>query len=498
LLDRLRNILRTDSFDPSSAVFPSINSDKLSHELKLKDEGKGRGSKNLPGSEDQNLDSIEMRIVQRVEELRRKGLENYENHQRIYAERLSRAAEARKEVEIVAGKARTDFLAEVKHWNLQLATPTEKLFESYRWRQDFREKHRLSRPANEFGGWLKTFALVFMLILVETVLNGYLFAQQNALGLVGGALAALLVSIANVGMSSLLGFYCRFVLHRNWILKFLGFAMIVLWIVLAMGFNLAVAHFRDALESVGDWGEAAQRATETLISQPLSLASIESWLLVVIGALISIFAFLKGIYTDDPYLGYGKVSRSVLKARENYSDLTSDAIEKLEDHRDNAIHSLQDAHEEVRRGISEAVDALYGQSSLQAQLRSFLEQCEIKVAALLGEYRDANVEARSDPTPKSFNERYAFDEIKIVPIGDSPRKADAESEQQKVSDLVSKTINDIFEEFGNSVDPYREIEAVQKHGIVLRGETGKNPSVSESGQIDERLVQPTTDMPGSR
>lgn len=465
MLQRIQNIFRTDAFIPSGAVFPDIDAEKIAAELKLDDQAKTRGAANQPASDETNFDSVEMRVIERIEELRRKGLENYEANRRVYAERLSRAAEARKEVEIVAGKARSDFIAEVSVWKSFLATPKENLLEAFNWRNTFRKKNNLERPAVEFGGWPKTLALGLVLILIETGLNGYLFAQKNTLGLLGGILAALLVSISNVGVSGLAGYFCRIFTHRNWILKFLGILIVALWIVFAGGFNLAVAHFRDAVESIGNWSEAAKLAQQTLVGSPAGIASIESWLLVVMGCLISFLAFLKGINTDDAYPRYGRISRAVLTARTKYADTYEDAIGRLDDHRNSAIDDLKAAHEEVRVGISEAVDSLFGQSSLQSQLGSFLEQCDIKTALLLSRYRDANRTAREEKAPKSFEKTFQFEKFEVQTI-EQPRKTNAEAEAKQVSDLVDKTIAEIFTEFEASVRTYKDIESVQGNAVV--------------------------------
>ncbi|WP_420857873.1 hypothetical protein [Marivivens marinus] len=428
--------------------------------MKLKQLATERGAKNQPGPQETSFDSVEMQVIDEVETLRRRGLQQFEDHLRVYRERLSRATEVRKEVEIVAGNARTDFIAEVETWKAHFSNPVEKLKESFDWRQTFRQRHRLMRPAVEFSGWPKTIAIGMLLLLIETVLNGYLFAQNNVLGMLGGILAALLVSISNVGVSSLAGYFSRYLNHRNLLWKLLGLLVLVFWICYAAGFNLAVAHFRDGVEQTGDWTFAAENALETLTTEPLGIASIESWLLVLIGVLISLLAFLKGLHTDDPYPGYGKVSRAVLAAREAYASELEAAIGELEHKRDAAIDELRDAHDEVRQGIGEAVDALFGQSSLRSQLSSFLEQCDVKVGRLLSIYRDANNEARQEASPPSFSKQYSFAAFKF-PNEEKGRKLNAEKEAAKVGDLVDATIREIFEAFEVSVGTYREIDEIQ-------------------------------------
>ncbi len=485
MLERLIGIIGANGFARGTEVFPDIDIEGISSRLKLAEQGTGRGTAGLPAPDQKSFDSIEMQVIDEIETLRRRGLQQFEDHLRVYRERLSRATEARKEVEIVAGTAKGDFLAEVQVWKARFVPTAENLKDHYDWHGIFREQNRLHRPAAEFTGWLKVIALGMLLLLVESVLNGYLFAQNNVLGLFGGVLAALLVSIANVGVSTLCGFFTRYLNCRNLLWKLLGLGVLTFWLCYAAGFNLAVAHFRDGVEQSGNWSLSAEQALITLRQDPLGIGSIESWLLVIVGLMISLLAFLKGLHIDDKLPGYGTVSRGLEEARYRYSDLLEEAIAELEGKRNIAIDSLREAHEAVRDGIGEAVDALFGQSSLKSQVGSFVEQCEVKSARLLSIYRDANIAARKTPAPESFSKNYTFAEF-TPPKEEQPRRASAEKEAEKVGDLVDATIREIFDSFGASVLVLREMEEVQGNApprAAIRAETsGPDASAIEAAE----------------
>lgn len=461
MLSRLANIFRSDAFVPSSAIFPDIDTERLSSELKLREAGTRRGSENQPQATEIALDHIELSVIEKVEELRRKGLENYEANRKIYNERLTRATEARKEVEIAAGSARNDFRAEVQVWKARFVTPREQLFDAFVWRNEFRKRNKLTRPAADFGGWPRAIALGLVLLAIESMLNGYLFAKRNEMGLLGGVTVAVLVSVCNVGVSAIFGYFSKSIQHRNWLRKIAALAIISVWLASMLTFNVAVAHFRDALESGSDWSLAANSVVSTVVSHPFSIASIESWLLAVLGVLVSFLAFLKGRHTDDSYPGYGHVARTLHLARHDYESALEQAITALKEHRDAAISDLQDANEEVRRGISDSIDALFGQSSLGSHLGTFLEQCDIKVAVLLATYRDANRAARKTPEPASFSQGYKFQSFKPETI-QSARKSTAEGEAVRVAELVDRTVKEIFDEFETSLKAFEDIDVVQR------------------------------------
>lgn len=446
MFERLKSVFRSDDFIPTSAIFPSIDSEKIAKDLALHDKGTARGRENQPPESAKEFDHVETGIIERIEELRRKGIENFETNRRVYNERLARAGSATKEVEVAAGTAKGEFGRQVQVWHSAIEGPRERLADTFRWRARYRSIHRLERPAKEFEGWVKVFSLTIILIVVEAAMNAYLFSQGNEFGLLGGALAAAIVSVVNVGGSALLGYMARYIHRRNWIIKLGGLLFVLTWIAFAVTINLGVAHFRDGLEAGIAWRQAAEAAVPGLMANPLGLASIESWLLAAIGVLISTLAFRKGWHTDDPYPGYGRVERSLKVAREAYVRELDLALDDLAKTRDQAISDLQDANEQVRQGIGEAVDTLFGQSALGAHLVAFLDQCDVKVAHLLASYRDANRAARTTPAPASFEKRFKFSPFTVKPV-EIARRESAEAEAAKVTATVEGAVRDIFAQF---------------------------------------------------
>ena len=460
MFDRLKSVFRSDDFIPTSAIFPSVDSEKIAKEMRIAEQGSARGKDNQPPADAKDFDHIETGIIERIEEIRRKGLENFETNRRVYNERLARAGYATKEVEVAAGTAKGDFGKLVQVWQSSIEGPRERLADTFRWRIRYRAINRLERPAKEFEGWIRVFSMAIILIVLEAGMNSYLFSQGNEFGLLGGLLAASIVSVVNVGGSALLGYMARYLNRRNWLLKFGGLVFVLGWIVFNVTMNLAVAHFRDGLEAGQPWRIAAEQAVPALLTHPLTLASIESWLLSVIGYLISVVAFRKGWHTDDPHPGYGRVERAVTDARAHYVAELDRALEDLGARRDDAIAELRDASEQVRQGIGEAIDTLFGQNTLGAHLRTFLDQCDVKVAHLLAVYRDANRASRSEPAPKSFEKSFKFQPFKVQPI-ETGRRDLAEAEAAKVTATVEAAVRDIFDQFEAARKAFDVVRVVQ-------------------------------------
>lgn len=463
MLNKIVEMFRSDEFISSSAVFPEIDKERIAKNLKLEDEGKSRGESEQPEAESENLDHIELQAISNVEELRRRGLENYETNRRVYAERLNLAVSARMQVETEANDAKSRFTEEVTKWKSMMVTPRERVQETYRWRDRFRELNKLERPAKQASSFLSILGLALVMILLESAGNAYLFAQKNTLGILGGLIAAFLVSLGNVALSTLLGMATRYLNcrgFRNLIKKFSGLMFALGWVVFASGYNLAVAHFRDAVERIGVWREAGTVAIETLLNDPIGLHTMESYVLLILGALISVIAFLKGYNSFDPYPGYSSVAKDVIDAREEYVEYLEDSIDMLAEHRDSAVEALRAANDEVHRNINDSVDALYGQRALQSNLNPFIEQCDIAANYLLAVYRDANKAARSEPVPVHFQKSFAFEKFEVSPA-DNSRREEAEAQVKEVSDMVNTAISSIFDIFHTAVRAHYEIDELE-------------------------------------
>ncbi|WP_143570189.1 hypothetical protein [Thalassovita mediterranea] len=476
MLKPISDLFRSDEFLPSSAVFPDIDKDRLVKDLDLKKEAASRGAANQPETSAETLDHMELKAVSRVEDLRRRGLENYETNRRVYAERLNKAVSARMLVETEANDSKAKFAEEVTKWKSMMVTPRERVQETYRWRNRFREINKLERPAKEAGSLIALFGLAFLMVILESAGNAYLFAQKNTLGLLGGLMAAFLVSLGNVALSTIFGMASRYINCRgfvNFFKKLVGLGFFLTWLGFALVYNLGVAHFRDAVERNGEWREAGTTAIQTIQSSPFGLYTMESYVLFLLGLFISIISFLKGYNHSDPYPGYSKVAADVVDAREEYVNYLEDSIETLAEHRDDAVNGLRAANDEVHRNINDSVDALYGQKALQSNLNPFLEQCNIAANYILAVYRDSNKAARTDNPPAYFNTSYTFEPFK-VPDEEIERRQEAEEQAKEVSELVNTSIQEIFEVFHEAVKAHYEIDELEGTHIDRAARFGTN------------------------
>ncbi len=442
MFGRLKTALKGDRFVPTTKFFPDLDTSQLIRELDPKGKGIQRGKSELPASSSRTLDHVELEIVAAIEQHRQECLQAFNEHCDIYRRRLENISSLRTEIESAATKAPSEFKSYCQEFESEMQDPTDKLQGNVRTRSSFQRKHRLTRfPHHYWSGGVRWLALVILLILIESILNGYLFAQKNELGLLGGAFAAALVSVANVGASSILGFYSRFINHRRVFAKFYGLVLLAGWGMFIFVFNFGVAHFRDGMVQNLTWNQAAELAVERIQTSMLSVASIESWLLITIGFLISVAALLKAYYADDPYPGYGNIQRQVENSRNLYVGEHSETLKELESRRNEIVDDLQVAEEETRRHATNSVDALFGRTSLTKQISSHLGHCESVAQQLLQIYRDSNEESRTTPVPDYFRDRFELPQIDLD-VSSKASKDSATVEVDKLSALISRAVTE--------------------------------------------------------
>lgn len=252
----LRSIFQSDAVSAGTAVFPEILVNRIASDLKLEEAGGERGLANQPSSDATTFDSVENSIIDQVARYRREGLQAYEDHKRLYADRLSRVGEAHRELRIASDSARDSFFASALMSKSALVNAQRKVTDSFHHLSDFRQKNALIRPAKPMRIF-PAVALAIFFLVIESLLNSFLLAQAHEFGLLGGAITAALIAIVNIGVSGILGWQCRWINSVNATGRMRGYFTILVFVVFALMFNLMIGHFRDALSSSQDMERAA-------------------------------------------------------------------------------------------------------------------------------------------------------------------------------------------------------------------------------------------------
>ena len=269
----------------------------------------------------------------------------------------------------------------------------------------FKRRHELRRAALYPKSTLLQSGLLFCAAVFEALFSAALFAEDDARGLLGGAITAIGLSGANVTLGFLAGFLgLRYLQHRQVPMKLLGALACGFVGLLALMLNLFAADWRDQLAALSgrtvDMGSDASFHLWSL----LALDSPQAIILLMLGAGVWVFSALKGFSGfDDPYPDFGKMDRAAQAASEALSDFRADARLELEAPINVAKAALLARTEKMRAefaAMSKAFDAAaLKMEALDAKARALDEAA----ASAVHLYRQENAAARSSPAPAYFN-----------------------------------------------------------------------------------------------
>lgn len=325
----------------------------------------------------------------------------------------------------------------------------------------FKLKNQLTSSADYPESRFLHFALIISLFVVESVVNAVFFAAGSDFGFIGGWINAMQYAGVNLAVSFFLAlFVIRQINHINIPHKVFGAIGLIVLIVFIPGFNFFVGHFRELYAVAPE--EAQSVAVTAFLDHPFTLATVESWLLLALGMIFAGIAAIDGYRFDDPYPGYGRISR-------RWKDAESEFVEEKEELRNELAKKLEsklsqlDNSSKVVVGREEELNNLATMAELvKDRLASHLSLLEKTANVVLRSYRDINQRARSTPSPAYFENSYS------LPVTLSPNLPDTlttdEVNERKyqitvVIGLIDNQRTAILDSYNNDV---KSIEAMVK------------------------------------
>lgn len=281
----------------------------------------------------------------------------------------------------------------------------------------FRFTNMLSRGANEKLSGVKTAALILVVFLLESMINGSLLSEVMSGGLLQGATFAGFISLINIGTGLIAGFYgWRYLGHRKAMLRFLiGLPIMLAMHAAAIGWNLVVAHFREVAEAMAASAsfnfDPALLARETLAhigsNGIFGVTSLQSLGLLLLGIIIHFLAAKEG-WDDlsDRYPDYSKVQVAAVEAHEAYEDAMADTRDQARAEIEVIEARAQDVIARTRRccdGIAEMIELA---AERRQEVRNSEDKCVAAGTQLLKTYREINCRIRDEGTAPAYFRSY--------------------------------------------------------------------------------------------
>jgi hypothetical protein len=382
-----------------------LNASALDKKLGLRRRAREDAARNLPRHDADDLSDAEKSVIATVA-AERARVDQARNDAKADAERRLRAL----------APAPQDFVGPALDARLALRQTSGRL--AHDWEEAsaralqareelsaFKRAHELRRAAVYPQSTLLQAGLLFCAAVFEALFSAALFAEDDARGLLGGAITAIGLSGANVTLGFLAGFLgLRYLQHSKLPTKLMGAAAFGVVALLALMLNLFAADWRDQMAALNgaqvDMGSDASFHLWSL----LALDSPQAIILLMLGAGVWVFAALKGYSGfDDPYPDFGKMDRAAKAASEALSDFRADARLELEAPINAAKEALS-ARMEKMRAEFEAMSKAFDSAALKMeQLDAKARALDDAAAGAVHLYRQENAATRTSPAPAYFN-----------------------------------------------------------------------------------------------
>ena len=381
---------------------------QLAKDLDLLPQAQRLGAAGLPAPDAKQPSGPEAAVVQRIDKARqdcidwaqlRLNLLSQQLAQRSNTQDINNAAQADQEFQRQASALLTEQSPTLRALADAAARRQAEL-------ATFRNQHGLQRDAHypsPTGSYLR-YALVLLLIVVEGVLNARFFAQGLDTGLLGGFSQAGILAAANVMIAFAFGkFAVRYLHHAQRGLALLGWAALATALAVMTALALGIAHYRDSL--VADLADPARLALQAAAAHPFALRDFFSWALFAISAAFGVAALLDGLSSDDPYPGYGPLSRRAQAAADDQAAELAMLRADLEALKESSLQQLASTVQQAQKALALAESLVSDKLQAAARLATALRDADQVQAALLGRFRTENeLHRQGVPRPAYFDQ----------------------------------------------------------------------------------------------
>jgi len=303
-------------------------------------EGQSNGKKDLPPKEFEGLDVTERKVFSAYERLIDAETKGYMRDQsrlvsklkslnsRLFLSDMNADHFLEDDHSILVDQARSDMETKILKKKNDIENKKNRACDAEKEYQAFKEEnqlnHDLDLPTKRWSR-AKPWLWLVVILVVESVLNGWFFGQQ-----IGGSnylrftAEALLISTVNVTILALLIRSCwKYLYHIQIHLKVWSVIGLIIFSISALIFNLGAAHLRDAIPddhpASGDecFFEKAysQEALCLLLNEKANLAEFEAYAFFLLGIGFILFGIFKWRNIFPGYPEHAKKQRQFQEAR---------------------------------------------------------------------------------------------------------------------------------------------------------------------------------------
>jgi hypothetical protein len=441
VLGDLLSFLRTQ-YKPGPGQFLEIDPKIIVERMALRERAKERARADQPPSDSASMDEVEQEIESTIRTIASEDLGRTYDQIATYEQRLRAAdvAGAAVDMRVLARQAESDMESMLLAVKGDLRVARKEVLARERRLADFRKENTLKRPAHPPRGHFLFVAVLILLFAAETLPNAVILGAGEELGIAGGYTVAILFSLINLSLGFASGRWgWTNAIHRSPPRALLGFIFAVAALAGVFFINMALAHYRAAIESGLPAAKAAAAVIPMMQSDPWAFGDIKSVIMVAMGIISALIAMMEGWLWEEPYPGYGEVAKHLRDAQSHYHDMVEEKLDYLKSVQEEFVGRIQVERSRLRDRRQEIPYIIQERQRLAGRFKTHLGHLQDVGRQALTVYRDANRHARTTPAPKRFDEPWGLNGFGPIELTNIP--AIPEAEYAKANKALEDSIN---------------------------------------------------------
>lgn len=461
----VKNIFKSDPTPRSDAeIFSKIDVDKVIKSENIDRLGRETGEKELPPTNATPYDANESKIILKFKD---ELSESYRKAKDKIAGLNNRISKIDinpdfQNIENLPEKIKKQAANLINEFGSRLITVKEARDQLSLDLKEFQSTNNLSSLPDYPESKFLSITILVAIVFIESVGNGYFFAKGNEFGFLGGYTQALIVASANVAFAFFWGYLAIPQMNSvNKTKKYLGIISIPTYLLIAISFNLFVAHYRDELSL--SFEGANFRAISAFLETPFFLKDFDSFILLFIGLIISVIALIDGYKFDDKYPGYGRIYRRYKEAEKKYHLCCSNIVKSLHKLKTQSLEELDDLSENYKKDYNHLNIQLSTKNKLIDLYEQHYQHLEGVCDVVLKHYQHANSSSRKTPAPKYFDENFSMPaKTELITEDEMAGNKDSQSNYKdkmvRLKTLYGKTGNNLQEIYRNCFGEFEKID----------------------------------------
>jgi hypothetical protein len=448
-------------YTPGPGVYLDLCPDAIIKELNIKKRAITKGAINQPDSNDKSRDDLEQEVISKIHSFAHEAQQRTLEHYSTYMERVKSLNNSGVATDMmaIARRSEANMRSEILCINGELTQARREAIERANTLKDFRERNKLTRPADPAKNKFLLFSLLLVLFMIETFPSAMLLAGGSDFGILGGYTLAVTFSFLNLAMGFIMGRYaCAFIIHKSQLIKIFGVVTFCALMTSIISLNLLLSHFRSIVESGVTLDKAAILSITKFITSPFGLQDLSSITMASLGILFSFFSMLEGWIWDEPYLGYGSVTKNSHDAESNYNALLNEKVANLKNVEIIYIEELESARSSLRDRRFALPRVAQELDLLMKKYHAHIRHLQDVGNSLLKKYYAYNKSARTTPAPKHFDQEWVLEGFVIEPIN-SIDECLSDTALEKVDKALTDSIERLQSAYEKSL---RWIESLTK------------------------------------